>query len=70
MISRDTALYALGVGACSTDAVDIKELKYVYHQDGQQSIEVLKGNILFKPGSWKEIIDLIEMIAYVCEMQV
>ncbi|XP_057811139.1 enoyl-CoA hydratase 2, peroxisomal-like [Salvia miltiorrhiza] len=38
---RDAALYALGVGACSRDAVDDKELKYVYHQDGQQSIEVL-----------------------------
>ncbi|XP_073152968.1 enoyl-CoA hydratase 2, peroxisomal [Henckelia pumila] len=38
---RDAALYALGVGACSKDAVDDKELKYVYHQDGQQSIEVL-----------------------------
>lgn len=38
---RDAALYALGVGACSKDAVDAKELKYVYHQNGQQSIEVL-----------------------------
>ncbi|XP_073276867.1 enoyl-CoA hydratase 2, peroxisomal-like isoform X1 [Primulina huaijiensis] len=38
---RDAALYALGVGACSKDAVDDKELKYVYHQDGQQAIEVL-----------------------------
>ncbi|EYU17542.1 hypothetical protein ABFS82_03G077200 [Erythranthe guttata] len=38
---RDAALYALGIGACSTDAVDSKDLKYVYHQDGQQSIEVL-----------------------------
>lgn len=40
-MNRDAALYALGVGACSRDAVDDKELKYVYHQDGQQSIEVL-----------------------------
>ncbi|KAG8378024.1 hypothetical protein BUALT_Bualt08G0095200 [Buddleja alternifolia] len=38
---RDAALYALGIGACSKDAVDDKELKYVYHEDGQQSIEVL-----------------------------
>ncbi|KZV33179.1 enoyl-CoA hydratase 2, peroxisomal-like [Dorcoceras hygrometricum] len=38
---RDAALYALGVGACSKDAVDDKELKYVYHKDGQQAIEVL-----------------------------
>ncbi|KAI8549370.1 hypothetical protein RHMOL_Rhmol06G0019300 [Rhododendron molle] len=38
---RDAALYALGVGACARDALDGKELKYVYHQDGQQSIQVL-----------------------------
>ncbi|KAK6131371.1 hypothetical protein DH2020_034891 [Rehmannia glutinosa] len=38
---RHAALYALGIGACTKDAVDDKELKYVYHQDGQQSIEVL-----------------------------
>ncbi|GER43545.1 enoyl-CoA hydratase 2 [Striga asiatica] len=38
---RDAALYALGVGACTKDAVDDKELKYVYHQDGQQAIQVL-----------------------------
>ncbi|CAI9777927.1 unnamed protein product [Fraxinus pennsylvanica] len=38
---RDAALYALGVGACADDAVNDKELKYVYHHDGQQSILVL-----------------------------
>ncbi|CAA0812461.1 Enoyl-CoA hydratase 2- peroxisomal [Striga hermonthica] len=38
---RDAALYALGVGACTKDAVDDKELKYVYHQDGQLAIQVL-----------------------------
>ncbi|KAI0530562.1 hypothetical protein KFK09_000106 [Dendrobium nobile] len=38
---RDAAIYALGVGACAGDAVDEKELKYVYHRDGQRSIEVL-----------------------------
>ncbi|XP_020579309.1 enoyl-CoA hydratase 2, peroxisomal isoform X2 [Phalaenopsis equestris] len=38
---RDAAIYALGVGACGRDAVDEKELKYVFHQDGQQFIEVL-----------------------------
>nr|GLL30497.1 enoyl-CoA hydratase 2, peroxisomal [Ipomoea trifida] len=38
---RDVALYALGVGGCSKDAVDDKELKFVYHPDGQQSIQVL-----------------------------
>ncbi|KAK4481371.1 hypothetical protein RD792_012258, partial [Penstemon davidsonii] len=41
LIYRDAALYALGIGACSRDAIDDKELKYVYHQDGQESIEVL-----------------------------
>ncbi|XAR64244.1 Enoyl-CoA hydratase 2 [Bertholletia excelsa] len=38
---RDVALYALGVGACGRDALDAHELKYVYHQDGQQFIQVL-----------------------------
>ncbi|XP_055811630.1 enoyl-CoA hydratase 2, peroxisomal-like [Solanum dulcamara] len=38
---RDAAIYALGVGACSKDAIDDKELKYVYHQDGQEFIQVL-----------------------------
>ncbi|XP_021737138.1 enoyl-CoA hydratase 2, peroxisomal-like [Chenopodium quinoa] len=38
---RDAALYALGVGACGTNAVDANELKYVYHGDGQQFIKVL-----------------------------
>ncbi|XP_059285565.1 enoyl-CoA hydratase 2, peroxisomal-like [Lycium ferocissimum] len=38
---RDAALYALGVGACAKDAIDDKELKYVYHQDGQEFIQVL-----------------------------
>ncbi|KAK9933254.1 hypothetical protein M0R45_020455 [Rubus argutus] len=38
---RDVALYALGIGACARDAVDADELKYVYHENGQQSIQVL-----------------------------
>ncbi|CAO2817576.1 unnamed protein product [Amaranthus hypochondriacus] len=37
---RDVALYALGIGACGTNAVDANELKYVYHNDGQQFIKV------------------------------
>lgn len=44
--SRDTALYALGVGACADDAVNDKELKYVYHHDGQQSIQVNYYNLV------------------------
>lgn len=39
-MNRDAALYALGVGVCAKDALDDKELKYVYHPDGQQSIHV------------------------------
>ncbi|GLT94477.1 hypothetical protein SLE2022_122150 [Rubroshorea leprosula] len=38
---RDAALYALGVGACARDATDAEELKYVYHENGQQFIQVL-----------------------------
>jgi hypothetical protein len=37
---RDVALYALGVGACGADAVDDKELRFVYHRDGQPHIKV------------------------------
>ena len=40
MFNRDVALYALGVGACAGDALDEKELKYVYHRDGQRFIQV------------------------------
>ncbi|XP_031260809.1 enoyl-CoA hydratase 2, peroxisomal [Pistacia vera] len=38
---RDAVIYALGVGACGKDAVDADELKYVYHENGQQFIQVL-----------------------------
>uniref|UniRef100_A0A164XRF3 Uncharacterized protein n=1 Tax=Daucus carota subsp. sativus TaxID=79200 RepID=A0A164XRF3_DAUCS len=38
---RDATLYALGVGACARNALDDKELKYVYHEDGQKFIKVL-----------------------------
>lgn len=41
MLNRDVALYALGIGACASDAVDADELKYVYHENGQQFIKVL-----------------------------
>ncbi|KAH1244200.1 Enoyl-CoA hydratase 2, peroxisomal [Glycine max] len=37
----DAALYALSVGVCLSDAVDADELKYVYHENGQESIKVL-----------------------------
>ncbi|KAK1633037.1 hypothetical protein QYE76_007352 [Lolium multiflorum] len=38
---RDVALYALGVGACGTDAVDDKELHFLHHIDGQRHIKAL-----------------------------
>ncbi|GMN34853.1 hypothetical protein TIFTF001_004930 [Ficus carica] len=38
---RDATIYALGVGACAGDAVDDDELKYVYHENGQQFVKVL-----------------------------
>lgn len=41
MLNRDVALYALGIGACASDAVDADELKYVHHENGQQFIKVL-----------------------------
>ncbi|KAI4388494.1 hypothetical protein MLD38_000816 [Melastoma candidum] len=37
---RDVALYALGIGACGNDAVDPDELKFVFHRDGQQHLQV------------------------------
>ncbi|KAL2346201.1 hypothetical protein Fmac_000201 [Flemingia macrophylla] len=54
---RDAALYALGVGVCLSDAVDADELKYVYHENGQQFIKILPtfAAILpnkFKPGAF------------------
>ena len=40
MLNRDAVLYALGVGACAWDAVDADELKYVYHENGQEFVKV------------------------------
>lgn len=49
---RDATLYALGVGACSRNALDDKELKYVYHEDGQKFIQVLPTfAVLFSNGT-------------------
>lgn len=39
--NRDAVLYALGVGACAKDAMDVDELKYVYHENGQKFVQVL-----------------------------
>ncbi|KAK4750554.1 hypothetical protein SAY87_004036 [Trapa incisa] len=38
---RDVALYALGTGGCTRNAVDHDELKYVHHEDGLKHIKVL-----------------------------
>ncbi|GJN34518.1 hypothetical protein PR202_gb23185 [Eleusine coracana subsp. coracana] len=46
---RDAALYALGVGACGADAVDDKELHFVYHRDGQRQIKVLPSFVSLFP---------------------
>ncbi|KAL9266618.1 Enoyl-CoA hydratase 2, peroxisomal-like protein [Drosera capensis] len=37
---RDAALYAVGIGACATDALDADELRFVYQEDGQQFVKV------------------------------
>ncbi|CAA7042547.1 unnamed protein product [Microthlaspi erraticum] len=56
---RDAAIYALGIGACGKDAVDSDELKYVYHQNGQESIQVLPTFAsLLSLGSLTEGLDL------------
>ncbi|XP_039835223.1 enoyl-CoA hydratase 2, peroxisomal-like [Panicum virgatum] len=51
---RDVALYSLGVGACSADAEDEKELQLVYQRNGQSSIKVLPtfvSSFIFKSGN-------------------
>lgn len=40
-------IYALGVGACGRDATDNDELKYVYHENGPQFIQVFSITFLF-----------------------
>ncbi|KAL4336098.1 hypothetical protein GQ457_07G021540 [Hibiscus cannabinus] len=62
---RDVAIYALGVGACGRDAVDTDELKYVYHENGQQFIKVLPTfSTLFSLEVMSELSDV--PIAYTC----
>ncbi|TXG51965.1 hypothetical protein EZV62_021134 [Acer yangbiense] len=38
---RDAVIYALGVGVCGRNAVENDELKYLYHEKGQQFVKVL-----------------------------
>ncbi|KAK3231939.1 hypothetical protein Dsin_003820 [Dipteronia sinensis] len=38
-VSRDAVIYALGVGACGRNAVEKDELKYIYHEKGQQFVK-------------------------------
>ncbi|KAL7244717.1 hypothetical protein ACSBR2_000144 [Camellia fascicularis] len=62
---RDAALYALGVGACGRDALDKYELKYVYHEDGQQSIQMQnKASISGLHDKGKAAILEVEVISY------
>ncbi|KAK8585218.1 hypothetical protein V6N13_139153 [Hibiscus sabdariffa] len=59
---RDVAVYALGVGACGRYAIDTDELKYVYHEKGQQFIKVLPTfSTLFSLGSVPQ--DLIHVFS-------
>ncbi|KAL2895549.1 Enoyl-CoA hydratase 2 peroxisomal [Bienertia sinuspersici] len=53
---RDAALYALGIGACGTNAVDSDELKYVYHEDGQQSSRWWYNEEISSGGFWWEVV--------------
>ncbi|PKA50259.1 Enoyl-CoA hydratase 2, peroxisomal [Apostasia shenzhenica] len=46
---RDAVIYALGIGACSGDAADEKELKYVYHRDGEENVQVLPTFVVLFP---------------------
>ncbi|KAF8022638.1 hypothetical protein BT93_F0220 [Corymbia citriodora subsp. variegata] len=56
---RDAALYALGIGACGRDPLDADELKYVYHENGQQFIKVLPTfAALFSLQSMPDILQL------------
>ncbi|KAG2254619.1 hypothetical protein Bca52824_084755 [Brassica carinata] len=56
---RDVAIYALGVGACGQDAVDSDELKFVYHENGQEHVQVLPTFVsLFSLGSLTDGLDL------------
>ncbi|KAL6295495.1 hypothetical protein ACE6H2_003637 [Prunus campanulata] len=56
---RDVALYALGIGACARDAVDVDQLKFVYHEKGQKFIQVLPTfAALFSLGSLPGGLDL------------
>ncbi|CAI0435421.1 unnamed protein product [Linum tenue] len=56
---RDVAVYALGIGACGRDAVDEDELKYVYHENGQKSIQVLPTfSALFSVGIMMKGLDI------------
>ncbi|MCL7040793.1 hypothetical protein MKW94_021622 [Papaver nudicaule] len=56
---RDVAYYALGIGACSGNAVDEKELKYVYHENGQSNIKVLPTfATLFNPGAIRNFMSI------------
>nr|XP_009775529.1 PREDICTED: enoyl-CoA hydratase 2, peroxisomal-like isoform X2 [Nicotiana sylvestris]XP_016457699.1 PREDICTED: enoyl-CoA hydratase 2, peroxisomal-like isoform X3 [Nicotiana tabacum] len=62
---RDAAIYALGIGACGNDAVDNKELKYVYNADGQEFIQILnKASVAGLHDKGKAAVIEIEIVSY------
>ncbi|XP_024374517.1 enoyl-CoA hydratase 2, peroxisomal [Physcomitrium patens] len=61
---RDVALYALGVGAASSDPCDPSELSYVYHPDGQSSIKVLPTFTVLYPVGFLDLIGSISGLHY------
>ncbi|KAJ7535880.1 hypothetical protein O6H91_12G049400 [Diphasiastrum complanatum] len=61
---RETAIYALGVGAAGADPTDPLELPYVYHPDGQQFIKVLPSFAVILPGSTLNIMDKVPGLYY------
>ncbi|KAJ6998957.1 enoyl-CoA hydratase 2 [Populus alba x Populus x berolinensis] len=55
---------ALGVGACGRNAIDSDELKYVYHENGQQFVQVLPTfAALFSLGSLTKWLTLINKVS-------
>ncbi|KAJ3690825.1 hypothetical protein LUZ61_019989 [Rhynchospora tenuis] len=58
---RAVAIYALGVGACGADAVDTKELHYVYHRDGQPFIKVLPTFVSLYPFQKSNGLGLVDL---------
>ncbi|KAL8147047.1 hypothetical protein AgCh_004678 [Apium graveolens] len=62
---RDVTLYALGIGACGTNALDDKDLKYVYHENGQKFIKIRnKTSVVGLHDKGKAAILELEVLSY------